>query len=110
MKAFFTKENLQQLKIELGYEEVSQDSFVEEFLVQIGQEFVSQTLMLTIQLNRSLPAGSQVSDESLAKFAMGKLMREFIWNSGCIETPLRSEENKKAKKSGQEKIRAQNRF
>jgi hypothetical protein len=40
MKGFFTKENLQQLKTELGIDDMSYDQRVDEFLLQMGHDFM----------------------------------------------------------------------
>ena len=108
MKPFFTKENLHQLKEELGQGEVSFDQRVDDFLLQIGHDFIHQSLVMTIQLQKTLPVGSSVTDETLLKYAMGELIRKSLRSSGLRDFLVRIEKNQKAQKSGQKTPRPKN--
>ncbi len=48
MKSFFTKDNLEQLRNELGLDQMTYDQRIDEFLVHIGNEFIQQSLTMTI--------------------------------------------------------------
>lgn len=108
MKGFFIKENLQQLKEELGIEDMSYDQRVDEFLLQIGHDFMHQALVMTIQLKKTLPVGSSVEDVTLIKHSMGKLTRKSLWNQSSRKASRGAQKDQKVQNSSQMKTGPKN--
>jgi hypothetical protein len=63
---------------------------------------------MTIQLRKSIPAGSSIEDVTLLKHSMGKVRRKSLWNQSARKASGRAQEDQKVQKSGQMKTRPKN--
>jgi hypothetical protein len=58
---------------------------------------------MTVQLKKSLPQGSTVTEEALAKYSMGDIIRKHLWSLSGREVFGRIEEDQEIQKLSQKK-------